>query len=246
MPAISSIGFYNGSLNNRVCYYFSVKLLERFISVTAPHNCLNCGLQGKLICTLCAPDVCSSVPSRCFLCKATSLEFATCKKCQGKTPLKHVWVASEFKDLAKQLVHTFKFQRAQGGASIVANYMFEALPFLENKIIVPVPTASSRVRLRGYDHAKLIAKDLSLMTKLDYLPALSRLGQSRQVGAKRLERAKQLENSFRVSDYLGIQNKEILLVDDVSTTGATLNEAARTLRRAGAKRVNAVVFAQTR
>lgn len=223
-----------------------MKLLERFISVAAPHDCLSCGLQGKLVCNLCSPDICLVVPSRCYLCKAATFDFTTCDKCRRKTVLKHVWVASEFKDLAKELIHAFKFERAQAAAPIVASYMHELLPYLENIAIVPVSTASSRVRLRGYDHAKLIAKKLSLLTNLPYLPALSRLGQTRQVGAKRQQRVKQLENSFRVNDDTGINKAQILLVDDVSTTGATLNEAAHTLKRAGATQVNAVIFAQTR
>lgn len=174
------------------------------------------------------------------------MDFATCNKCRRKTTLKHVWVASEFTDLAKELIHAFKFERTQAAAPIVASYMHELLPYLEDIAIVPVPTASSRVRLRGYDHTKLIAKELAMLMNLPYLPALSRLGQTRQVGAKRQQRVEQLENSFRVNDSIGINKARILLVDDVSTTGATLGEAARTLKRAGTKQINAVVFAQTR
>ena len=186
------------------------------------------------------------VPSRCYLCKVASNDFATCDKCRRNTKLKHVWVASEFKDLAKELIHAFKFQRAQVAAPIIAQYMLDVLPYLKQMTIVPVPTASSRVRLRGYDHAKLLAKELSILSNLPYATALSRLGQTRQVGAKRRERAKQLENSFWVNDATRISKSRILLVDDVSTTGATLGEAARTLKLAGAKQVNAVIFAQTR
>lgn len=221
-------------------------MLERTIAVVSPHSCLSCGREGKLICNLCYPDICYTVPSRCYLCKAATENFAVCDKCKPKTALRHVWVTTEFKDLAKVLVHRFKFERAQVGASIIAGYLKDKLPFINDMLVVPVPTANSRVRLRGYDHATLLAKELAQLTRLPYSSTLARMGQTRQVGAKRQERTKQLEGAFRIIDEIATRNAKILLVDDVTTTGATLNEAARTLKRAGARQVNAVVFAQTR
>lgn len=111
-------------------------------------------------------------------------------------------------------------------------------------IIVPVPTATSRVRQRGYDQATVLARRLARKQRLPYARLLARLGQAHQVGAGRAERVSHLKDAFRAIRVAHIQGAHILLIDDVCTTGATLESAARTLRAAGAKRVDALVFAQ--
>ncbi|MBI1857058.1 ComF family protein [Candidatus Saccharibacteria bacterium] len=138
----------------------------------------------------------------------------------------------------------FKFERTQAVAPILAALTGESLPYLpENTLITHIPAATSRVRDRGYDQAKLLARYLAGSQGLPYVTVLARSGQARQVGSSRSVRLRQIEGVFRpVRGYL-IKGAEVLLVDDVMTTGATLEEAARTLKKAGAKRVNAVVFA---
>jgi ComF family protein len=111
-------------------------------------------------------------------------------------------------------------------------------------VIVPVPTATSRVRLRGYDQAVLIAKALAQQTRHEYVPCLRRVGQQRQVGASRTQRLQQMEQSFLVGDTTAFRGRHVVLVDDVMTTGATLESAAAIVKAAGAKRVEAVVFAR--
>jgi predicted amidophosphoribosyltransferase len=71
-----------------------------------------------------------------------------------------------------------------------------------------------------------------------------RIGQAHQVGAGRAQRKKQLDGVFRPRHIERIKGQHIILVDDVLTTGATLESAARTLRRAGAAQVDAWVFAK--
>jgi ComF family protein len=111
-------------------------------------------------------------------------------------------------------------------------------------VIVPAPTATSRARHRGYDQAALIARSLATKTEVQYLPVLRRSGQHHQVGSNRAERLRQLQNAYRVIRPANIVGKHVLLIDDVLTTGATLEAAAKVLKAAGAKRVSGVVFAR--
>jgi ComF family protein len=123
--------------------------------------------------------------------------------------------------------------------------MAEYLPYFgPETLLVPVPTATQRARQRGYDQADLLARELSEILGLPHQYLLSRLGQARQVGTGRKQRAAQLAKAFRVKGRVPI-NSHIMLVDDVVTTGATLEAAATILKKAGAKRVDAVIFAQT-
>jgi len=218
---------------------------EKLASVIAPHNCLGCGAEAdRLICEACAESL-PIVPSRCYRCKAVTEDFAVCRDCTPSTPLRQVAVFTFHQDIAKELIHRMKYERAQAGVRETATLMagiVDALP--DDVILVHIPTASSRVRTRGYDHSLLMARKISRLSGLPRLILLRRVGQAHQVGANRAARLRQLESAFRTIREDTIRGKHIVLVDDVLTTGATLETAARVLKRAGAKRVSAIVFAQ--
>ena len=220
-------------------------IAERIINVVAPHNCLGCGSEGSILCGWCSNDAFLPLPPRCYRCYAQTADSAVCKKCRPQVRLSHVWVATEYKSMAKKLIYSFKFERAQAAAPILASYMLNSLPYLAEAVIVPIPTATSRKRQRGYDHTELLARCLARETRLEVCSALGRTGQSRQVGSKRAQRRKQLQNAFHAVRPQDISGKHVLLVEDIVTTGATLEAAAKTLKTAGAKRVSAVVFAQS-
>ena len=109
---------------------------------------------------------------------------------------------------------------------------------------MPLPTATSRVRQRGFGHSELLAKTIAANLKLEYSSGLRRLGQSRQLGARREDRLIQLANSFAVKNPKRVAGRKILLVDDVLTTGGSLISAAKTLKAAGTQQVTALVFAK--
>ena len=111
-------------------------------------------------------------------------------------------------------------------------------------MIVPVPTATGRVRERGFDHAALLARQVAKDLGLPVSRPLGRLGQSRQVGAKRPQRQIQMADKIWVKNRGAVAGQQILLIDDVVTTGATLKEASKVLRQVGATRVDALIFAK--
>jgi len=113
-----------------------------------------------------------------------------------------------------------------------------------NYLIVPVPTATGRVRERGFDHAALLARQVAKDLGLPVSRPLGRLGQSRQVGAKRPQRQIQMADKIWVKNRGAVAGQQILLIDDVVTTGATLKEASKVLRQVGATRVDALIFAK--
>lgn len=220
-----------------------MRLIDRIFNIFAPYECVNCGQEGSVLCDVCILDACPVVPSRCYRCKKLTKDFAICETCRRASLLKHVWVRTEYQGLAKKLIYLLKFRSTRAAAVTIATLMAECLPVLPTEtVVVHVPTATSRRRQRGFDHAKSIASHLSKELNLQHEVLIGRKGQTRQVGAKREVRLRQLEDAYFVKKPL--DGKSILLVDDIVTTGATLESAAKVLKAAGAKQINAVVFAQ--
>ena len=218
-------------------------ILERLFVHVAPHNCIGCEAEGRLLCQACAGLIVRP-PARCYRCHRLSPGGKTCQTCRHHSDLYAVHAGAIYDGLAKDLVWRLKLGGAQGAAREMASLLAENSETADNLIVMHVPTATSRVRQRGYDQAQLLARAFSERAGLRYLPCLARLGQHKQVGASRKQRTAQLASAFRVLRPALVQNAHILLVDDVLTTGATLEAASKALKVAGAKRVSAIVFAQ--
>jgi len=183
------------------------------------------------------------VPPRCYKCQKVTDDFKTCSTCRRRSPLFAAWAATYYTGPAKEVVHRLKFGRASAAANSIAEAMLPRLPRGHQYLVTHLPTATSRVRMRGYDQAGLIAKHIAGRLELPYDSLLTREGQSRQVGQKRSSRQGQMAGAFVPNKVGRIQGKHILLIDDVLTTGATLEAAGLVLREAGAARVSAAVFA---
>lgn len=220
-------------------------MFERLISLIAPHICMACGQEGTLVCAWCKPDAFDPIPERCYHCKVVSRDSAVCSKCRPASPLKYVWIHTVYKDIAKELIHDLKFARAKAAAKLAADLLHESIPALSPETVVTyIPTATSRVRQRGYDQTQLIAKAIAKQRGLPCRTLLIRHGQARQVGADRKHRITQASNNYSATHQKHIQKATILLIDDILTTGATIESAAKILKKAGAKQINAAIFAQ--
>jgi ComF family protein len=221
-------------------------MLDLVISLIAPHRCIKCSALGSLLCDICAIDAFTALPVRCWRCKQLSRQSKTCQTCYRASNLRYVWAVSSYEGAAKELVELLKFKNARAAAKIIALQIAQKLPDLPPRtIVVPLPTATRRIRQRGYNQAALIAKELARNHSLRYYDVLLRSGQSRQVGANRSLRQKQLYGAFMVkNNHKAVSNHPILLVDDVLTTGSSLIEATRVLRAAGHKEISAAVFCQ--
>ena len=221
-------------------------VIERFLNLIAPFACLDCGEEGSLWCVNCEAGN-RSIPSRCYRCLKLTEEFRTCPSCRASSDLAQVWVAAAYEGTPKSLVRHLKFERARAAANDVARALERQLgahAASGGYIISAVPTAASRARHRGYDQAELIARALARRTGLPWKTLLARSGSARQLGASRQQRRTQLQEAFRPQHAHLFAGKNVLLVDDVLTTGATLEAAAQTLKKAGARRVSAIVFVQ--
>lgn len=206
-----------------------MSIIDEILAFLAPNDCLGCNTEGRLVCKECIvalPVVETKTLVSPYISSVTSV--------------------TSYKSTAKELLWKLKSSGAQEAAKIMAECMVRILPKDRESLIVPVPTASNRVRQRGYDQAKLIARQIARKARLPYLNCLVRSGYAHQVGAGREQRLRQLETAFRVKNLRNIQDANIVLVDDVVTTGASLEIAAKVLKEAGANDISAITFAQAR
>ena len=217
--------------------------LYNLIAYFAPNDCIDCGKQPKIICDVCLSNYVQMSPISCTLCNKVTNNKSLCNTCSRKTGLKNVWSATTYNENAKLAVHELKFAPNRAMGPLLAECLDIVVPHWPSVIVMHVPTAPKRVRQRGFDHAKVMARRFAKQRNLGYYSALIRTSNQRQVGASRKERKLQLKDTFIVIDPRTIKNKHVLVVDDVMTTAATLSEIAKTLKKAGAKSVSAAVFA---
>lgn len=220
-----------------------MSIIDYFIGRLAPYDCLGCGLEGYLICSACLAKM-PSASERCYRCYVPSPGSATCVTCLTPDCPEIVRVFTPYEGIAKDILWKLKSGGAQAAAREMASLLLPLVPIRPDLLVVHLPTATSRVRQRGYDQARLLARSLAKQARLPYANVLARSGQAHQVGASRAQRLAQLTDAFRVTGAWRVHGAHILLVDDVLTTGASFEAATRALKAAGALRVDAIAFAR--
>jgi ComF family protein len=219
-------------------------MFEQIISFIAPHTCLNCQKEGSLLCYECQAALPAAIV--CYRCGLPSGSYNICNTCSANAPFQKMFAVTPYEGTGKALVHKIKFNRAKGAALPLAQCLARRLPSeisARKPLIMHIPTATSRIRMRGYDQAALVAAHFAQISESHHTPLLRRHGQQRQLGKGRSERLQQMQHRFYLACPILVEGKDIILIDDVVTTGATMDVAAFMLKQAGAQRVYGLVFA---
>ncbi len=184
---------------------------------------------------------------RCIQCgkKLTLNGSNRCLSCiKSPALIDELIVYTDYVGAARELVHKMKFGRNKGLAQFIGTLMGE-LPLSATDAIVPVPISKKRLIERGFNQSHIIADTLARQKKILLLPVLIKpYNQPPQSELSRNERLKNIRGAFRLIDGIPLPST-VTLVDDVITTGATVNEIARLLKQNGVSNVKAAVFART-
>ena len=167
---------------------------------------------------------------------------------QAAVELDGVLAAVDYCDVAKSLVYKLKYGRKPGASRVMADFMYRHAQRHPQSALVPVPLHRIRLWTRGFNQSLSIARALARLTGHEVLPtALVRHKRTSPLeGLGRRDRAREVAGAIRVSDAVKprLQGRDILLVDDVYTTGATANVCAQALKKAGAGSVRVLSWAR--
>jgi len=171
-----------------------------------------------------------------------------CRACRKKPPrFDRAFSPYRYEGVLEQAIRLFKYRRKDALAVPLADLMLawaERLPLVD--LVVPVPLHPSRLRAREFNQSLLLADRIARRLGLPLsFERLERVRETRpQTTLDRTDRARNMRRAFAVREPDGLKDLRVLLVDDVLTTGATANDCARALRRAGAASVTVLTLAR--
>jgi ComF family protein len=174
-----------------------------------------------------------------------------CGNClENKTYFSCARAVVSYETIILHAIHQFKYGNniSVGAllASFMANFSFPDVDFTGYSLIIPVPLHIKRLRQRGFNQSLVLARALAKKKQISVNFSLLKRHKftETQTGLNKAERNKNIKGAFEVSDKKKIAGKNVILVDDVYTTGATINECAKILTKAGAQKVTVLTLAR--
>lgn len=213
-----------------------------------PPRCAICRTDGAFLCKRCTAELPVASGVRCDVCWLP-LRRGECYACAEHPPvLARLRSVYRFEGSARHLVHQFKFAGQSALAETLGDLLARSYEShgLGADAIVPVPLTPSRHRMRGYNQALLMAREVSRHTGVPFLEALKRSGHGNtQAGSTTAEeRRRNVQGVFSPAKDSSVAGLRVLLIDDVATTCATLNACAAVLLSAGASSVSGLTLAR--
>ena len=221
-----------------------------FLDLLFPKRCVSCGAFGKYICDRCFSKIEFLEKPICPICQRQAIGGKTHPKCAGRFRLDGLIVACRYKSPIKLAIQKVKYKWVYDIENILVDFLASQIwkfDFPQNSILVPVPLSKNRKNWRGFNQAEILAKTLSRKFNHPFKDILLRVIETKtQVGLTREERRENVIEAFALDYKVGkkhIAGQNFILVDDVYSSGATMMEAAKILKHAGAKDVWAMAVA---
>ncbi len=219
-----------------------------------PKYCVSCKKFGDYLCPSCFAKVSFIDAGFCVACQKSAIGGLTHPACKKGSMIDGVFSSLIYRGVAKKLVYQFKYKpHVTDLQKTLLEFFYEGLIqkemcyrlLQEGGVFIPIPLHKARFRKRGYNQAQLLAAGLSKKFDLPMLDCLERVKNTKtQVGLSKEDREENIHGAFALKKNVRLTDiKQVFLVDDVVTSGATLKEAAKILKKAGVKRVWGVTLA---
>src|SRR3972149_4412474 len=206
-----------------------------------PKRCVSCGAFGKYICNKCFAKIEFVEKPICPICQRQAIGGKTHPRCTGKFRLDGLVVACKYKGPIKLAIKKVKYKWVYDIEKVLVNLLASQIwkfDLPQDSNLIPIPLSKKRKNWRGFNQAEILAKTLSKKFNVSYSASLIRMIDTRtQVGLTKEERRENVKGAFAGRKAQGKRDKNIILVDDVYTSGATMMEAAKVLKNGGAGNV---------
>jgi ComF family protein len=233
-------------------------VLKVFLNLLFPRKCVICHreLDTEDICDSCLANIPVFNWISCIRCGQRLEENQKCPSHRYRTPIAAIGVATDYQRTdIRALIHTYKYRGRKTLAKPLAELLirhatqggFEKLLEKNQATVIPIPLTKKRERQRGFNQSALIAELFAKHFNLPYRPHLLLRPIERKPQVKMIDvtsRRENIKGVFLTQDSKYIRNRNLVLIDDVASSGATLEEAARTLKEAGASNIWAMVIAR--
>lgn len=221
---------------------------ERLLDLLYPPRCAGCNRGGAWLCAGCRASVRGPDPPLCPRC-GQSMPGPECRACVASPPLTDaVRAAGRYEGALRQAIHRLKYGNMTAAAPALAELLLGAYNAAGWRcdLVAPTPLHPSRERQRGYNQAAALAAPLARALGLPCAPrALQRSRRTAdQIGLDAAGRRANVAGAFLVARPDVVAGRSVLLVDDVATTGSTLDACAHALRASGATSVYGLVLAR--
>ena len=212
------------------------------LDLLAPHSCRGCNHTGNILCNRCKKYILENHHNICPNCK----QLKTSPSCPNCPELPPTYIIGKRSELIGNLVQDLKYHSARAAAPAIAELLDDLLPNIENSAaVIPLPTIPKHIRARALDHTLIIAKHFSkLRPDIHIEPALIRAKNTVQVGSDSKTRRLQANQAYSISpNFKPDSNTTYILLDDVWTTGASMQSAYQKLRQVGTKNIIIAIIA---
>ena len=214
-----------------------------------PRHCFGCNIEQTWLCPDCEKSLQIIQTNSCFLCRRLTPN-GICQSCRHKIPINGCFSVGFYRDpILKKMIHEFKYGYVADLKHPLNKLLVDILPQIpiknEESLIVPVPLHPKRENERGFNQSSLLAEIISQKTNIQTLPLLKRIKPTDpQANLKPAKRPQNVANAFVINTSVKTNAKNIILLDDVITTGATIGECARILHQAGYKKIYVLTIAR--
>ena len=230
-----------------------MNIFSSFIDLIFPKTCIGCNSRlndkEQILCSECEQSL-DFLTGICEIC-GTTKENNPCKTCESnKFYFDKACSVFQFNSTVQNLIHNMKYNEMTKISEYLGKYTKEYLntfhPFSKIDIITPIPLHKVKKRSRGFNQSEFLTRVISEQMNWTHIPnlILRKKFTETQTKLSKKQREENVSNAFKLNPKFNIENKDILIIDDVFTTGATINSACKLLKNHNANKIYVLTIAR--
>ena len=224
------------------------KAVKFFVDLIFPIECVGCGQANEFLCSPCVSKIKIFPVRTCHYCRKPQAFGKTCDQCSNKNRLDGLFILGPYNQpILKEAIHAWKHERVKEIGNILGLRLADQLAhsfFQENFIIAHIPLRKPRQFDRGFNQSEQLSLILAQKFQIPAKSLLIKIKDTEpQSSLNREKRLLNIRGVFAPAKDAKLSGENIILIDDITTTGATMEEACRVIKKAGAKSVWGIALA---